>query len=152
MNGRWKDHKLKVPEPPTLVCLAVATANMVSCRSIIVSSLLESFLVSRDPFTEVVGEGTKSLDGGLQRTCVTDAEIERTCFAKTEVGDFDFPPEVLRMNCPTDEILDIAREECLFEKVEKHKRWSDNGMKKHRSLIHLQTDYTVDHLYFLNPR
>jgi hypothetical protein len=92
---------------------------MVSCRSIIASSLLESFLVSRDPFTEVAGEGTKSLDGGLQRTCVTDAEIERTCFA---FGDFAFPPEVLRKNCPVDdERLDIAREEYLFEKVEKQK-------------------------------
>lgn len=90
MNGRWKDHKLKVPEPPALVCLAATIANMVSCLSIMTSSLLISLRVTLD---NVVGdEGIKSLEGGLQRTCVTDAEIESTCFEMLDAVDFSRLP------------------------------------------------------------
>lgn len=64
-----------------------------------------------------------SLDGGLQHTCVTDAETESTCFEKPEVVDLLCLPLLAvqldsRMEGPLEEILEIPKEECL-EKIQK---------------------------------
>ena len=76
-------------------------------------------------------EGTKSLDGGLQRTWVTDADTDKTCFENLEAVDLvclppiDQPDVVLPLRIvmsllegPAAEVLvlDIPRLDGLVEK------------------------------------